>query len=50
MEGIARSFHVTIAVGCLLVYLDVVLAVDNRHRIEFLVMNISQSTQYFPHM
>lgn len=50
MEGNDLSFHVTFAVDGLLVYLDVVLSVHNRHRVEFLVMHIGQSTQYFPHM
>lgn len=50
MEGIELSFLVHFPVDCLLVYLDVVLAVHNRHRIEFFVVNISQSSQYFPHM
>lgn len=50
MEGIALSFHVTFGANGLLVYLDVVLAVHNRHRVEFLVMHIGQSTQDLPHM
>ena len=50
MEGIDLSFHVSFSAACLPVYLDVVLAVHNRHGIEFLVVHIGQSTQYFPHM